>query len=146
MQENIMKLLKRNFKVLGIYGSLLILYTFTFLYFRLYFHSHDQYSYIWISASIFTLAMFFTGLLFGKYCRIHEIGYYFGFFYHLMAFIIFNAMWLILIFAGLSLQHDLMNALIVIATWGIGLLFHFLFFFKSRKYIIKGMNKNEIFE
>ena len=36
MQENIMKLLKRNFKVLGIYGSLLILYTFTLLHFYIF--------------------------------------------------------------------------------------------------------------
>jgi len=136
-----------NYWTLVIFCMALILFTALFFHYRSYFHEQQQYVLIWVSAAVFAVVVFVTGILFGLYRRKHDTGVRFGFLFHFAWYVIFNSMWMIWARTGLSTIRDsLWIILLVMLIWGMGLLMHFFIMLNNRCNMIRGMLKDEIFE
>ncbi len=135
-----MKAMTKNLKYFA--GTTLIFSVlfFYFLYSDLSINSYDR---IWIYATLYGSALFLSGLAFGYHDSIRDTRLDLGFYYHLVTFVIVNAVGLISLFMAMgSYQISLLSGLMPIFFWLLGLLVHY--YFSSRS--IKGMDRDRIFD
>ena len=145
--EKIMSTMVKNINPLIIYCILLLSYTLGFFYLRTLFHANEQYTLLRVSAFLYGFAIFVTVLICMYYGRVFKGDRYYGLIYHLVSYLIVNLIWFIWIEAGLSTPHDsIWNVLSVMIAWGLGLLGHSIYYLVSRKNMIKGIPKDEVFE
>lgn len=130
-----------NFAIWFFIGAILFRYALA------YFLSNHLSTGVWVSAVVYFLYNFTIGWLFGK--RDHESLPLFdiGFRFHLTSYILFNGISQVWVLAGFTSQYESYKSVLSMGLfWGIGLLFHFFFFLKTRKNAIKGLKKDELFE
>jgi site-specific recombinase len=125
------------------FSGLALLFSITFFYFL---HSDlkaESYENIWWYAVMFGVYLFISGLLLGYKDSVRETKLDLGYRYHLMTFIIVNAVGLIslLIFFGIN-RDSLISSGIGFFFWAIGLFVHYRLSSKT----IKGMDKDKIFD
>ncbi|NQT27368.1 2TM domain-containing protein [candidate division KSB1 bacterium] len=136
--------LSRNLKIFSV---LFILYTIGFRYFLSLSITNHNHVMLWATAIIYGVTIFITAFVLGKSEDINIGVIYLGFKYHLMTYVIFNVIALLLHSLGFVSQYeDFSHFLLLLVAWGIGLLIHFLFSQLSSKNAIKGVPKEDIFE
>jgi hypothetical protein len=108
---------------------------------------NSLFSFIWILTVLYGVLVFIIGWIFGKRDKLYLPLYDIGFRFHLATYIICN-----LIAEGwylIGLQSDFEKIRIIHLTvlfWGIALFIHFVIYIITRKNVIKGIKKSEIFE
>lgn len=108
-----------------------------------YFISVENPRMVWVSAIIYGIVMFLSGLIVGKN-DIYE-GYI-GVNYHLSTYVICNIVPLVLIGIGWLTVMGYKMIFFIMAVWGVSLLIHILAYIARRKRNIKGYDKKELFE
>lgn len=108
-----------------------------------YFISTENPSMVWISAIVYGIVMFLSGLLVGRK-DIYE-GYI-GVNYHLATYVVCNLMPIVLVAIGWLTVMGYKMILFIMAVWGFSLLIHILAYVSRRKRNIKGFDKTELFE
>ena len=100
-----------------------------------------------LSAIIYGILIFIVGWIYGKKEKEFLPLYDIGFRLHLITYIIcisISEAWFLL---GFQSQYEKIISIHYCAIfWGIGLILHSLFFLKTRKKVINGLKKDEIFE
>ena len=121
--------------------------TLLFRYFLSYGIENKSDITIVLSAIIYGITMFVSGGYFGKkegeYLPIFDVGFRF----HLTTYLVHNGIFLLWIGLGFGAVNETLSLAVMIAVyWGFFLLLHFGFYVWAKKYSIKNLNKNDIFE
>jgi hypothetical protein len=99
-----------------------------------------------LSAILYFVCMFIAGLYFGKkdsdYLPIYDVGFRFHFTTYLVHNLI-SELWFILNLN--SVYEKIWTVHLTAIFWGIGLLFHYLYFLKTRNRSINGLDKQDLF-
>ena len=108
---------------------------------------HQSLTIINTSSVIYGSLMFISGWIFGKkdgeYLPIFDIGFRF----HLMTYIIHNAVSMLWLAMGLGAKNESLGiAYQVAAYWGVFLVIHFIFYIMARKRTIDNLDVEDIFE
>ena len=100
-----------------------------------------------LSAVLYFVCMFIAGWYFGKkdsnYLPIYDVGFRFHFTTYLVHNLI-SELWFILNFNSDYEKIGTVHSIVIF--WGIGLLFHSLYFLRTRKTTINGLDKQDLFE
>ena len=106
-----------------------------------------SYTLVWIIAVGYFFFNFLIGWFFGKKDYESLPLYDVGFRFHFLTYLLFNIVGILWFSLGFHSQFESIRNVYAIALfWGIGLLFHFIFYLIARNNTIKGLNKEEIFE
>lgn len=121
----------------------------TLIYSAIFFHvlytniALAQWGIVSAAGVVFFVMMFLTGLLLGMKDEQAKTRINLSFAYHLVTFIVVNAVHFLWFFADwIPLRTTFFEFGIGIAAWGLGLFVHYIFAKKS----IKGYDANEVFE
>ncbi len=134
-----MKPLTKNLKY---FSGIAIIFSIVFFY-NLYAALQAQsYNKIWVYALLYGILMFCAGLILGYRDPVRESRTDLGFQYHLITFIIVNAIGIPALFFAMGLNIEtITGAILQSFSWGLGLFVHYYFSSKS----LKGMDKEEVF-
>ncbi|NLT03970.1 MAG: hypothetical protein GXY09_08930 [Bacteroidales bacterium] len=106
-----------------------------------------QFNAVWLLATVYTVAVFSLGWVFGKKDKQFLPLFDIGFRIHATTYVISNAVaecWLLL---GLLSDYESPRIIHLTALfWGLGLLLHGLLYLLSRKQAIKGIKRTDLFE
>ena len=124
-----------------------LLLTIAFRFMLSYGIDHQSLTIINTSSVIYGSLMFISGWIFGKkdgeYLPIFDIGFRF----HLMTYIIHNAVSMLWLAMGLGAKNESLGiAYQVAAYWGVFLVIHFIFYIMARKRTIDNLDVEDIFE
>ncbi len=102
---------------------------------------------VWVLAAVYAVLMFISGYVIGK--KDHESFPYadIGFKFHLITYVVFvlvSEIWYLLEYN--SVYEYIKTVHHTAIFWGIGLLVHYIFFRRTRRNAIKGIDKSEIFD
>lgn len=106
-----------------------------------------EFNMVWILSITYGALCFLDGWYFGKRDKVELPLFDVGFRFHLATYLICNLIGELWFLFGFASQYE--NIMVVHYTaifWGIGILIHFFFYLRSRKHVINGLNKSEIFE
>jgi membrane protease YdiL (CAAX protease family) len=130
-----------------LYAIVALLLTITFRYCLSSVLEAKEYTLISLIAIAYGISMFASGWYFGnkdrKDLELHDIGFRF----HLVTYIIFNAIseiWFLLGFN--STNEQVYGTQLTAFIWGIFLFIHWVFYLKTRKNTIDGLDKSELFQ
>jgi len=139
-----MKTITKN---LVLFSLVLIILTILLRYALSFSLQNQHFNSVWLIAVLYGLIVFVFGWIFGKRDNESLPLYDIGFRFHVATYFICNViaeLWYLL-----ELQSDYEKIKVVHLTvlfWGIGLFIHFIFYLNTRKNVIKGLKKSEIFE
>ncbi len=125
-----------------LYAALATIYAVVFYKCLNYLIESKQYSYIAILAIAYALIIFVSALYIGR--KDIYTGYN-GFNYHLLTYMMCNAVPIILASVDRIDKIFIDSTLQVMFFWGIGLLLHFVIHIMQRRKSIRGMDKDEVF-
>lgn len=130
----------RNLKYFSGLTLIFSIVFFAYLYTAL---ANESYNNIGIYAGIYGIALFTSGLALGYNDSAKNSRLDLGFHYHLNTFIIVNCVGIASLFISMGISwKTLLNAVLYLFFWGLGLFVHYFFSSKS----IKGFDKKEIFD
>lgn len=109
--------------------------------------AHEMFTFVWVVAAVYFVAMFASGWYFGKkdheYLPIFDIGFRF----HLATFVIHNGVSELWFLLGLNSERESVKSIhTTVLIWSLFLIFHFLFFLWAKKKSIKNLDRTELFE
>ena len=131
--------LSRNLKLFSV---LMTIYSIVFQNYYNQFLNEENWNYVILCAAGLFVTSFATGLILGWKDPLRNHRNDLGFLYHLMTYITVNAVAVVWFLAGLSSDKVTpVMIIMMVISWGVGLLVHHLI---SRK-TIKGMTKTEAF-
>jgi len=132
--------LSRNLKV---FGSIFAFYSLGFHYLLSRSLAAAHYDQIWMFASGYGLATFFTALILGAFDPVRRGRGDLGFQYHLVTYVVSVGVYVVWIFAGPTPEKQAIPGyLIGMGAWGLGLFVHYL----ASRATIKGISKRKMFE
>ena len=135
-----MKTMTTNLKY---FSALAFVFSIVFFYLLYTSLAAESYNNIWLLATLFGLALLVSGFALGYHDLVRNSRLDLGFRYHLMTFMIVNAIGLASLFVAMGVNKDtLLYGLLPVSFWGLGLLVHYYFSSKS----IKGMDKKNLFD
>ena len=112
-----------------------------------WFLSNHKFMEIWLLAIFYFILNFSIGWFFGKRDYESLPLYDIGFRFHLTTYIIFNVVSELWFLFNLNSKYEHVNTFhLILIFWGIGILIHFITYLITRKNVINGINKSEIFE
>ena len=125
----------------------LIIVTVAFMYLRAYFFEQNQIGVAGIAGLVYGLSFPIFALVFGGKNLLKNLLCKIGFYYNLIAYIIYGViseMWFLLNFASeYKLIWNIHRNLIL---WGLALVIHFILFRYLRQSTLKDIHKEEIFD
>ena len=129
------------------FSVIAIAFTIIFRYLLSYSIDSDTKAVMVSTAIIYALSMFFLGWYWGSkavhYLPVHDIGFRF----HLATFLVHNGVSELWFALNFNSKYERVETIHMIAVyWSILLLFHFIFFWYSRKNSIDNLNKRDLFE
>lgn len=102
---------------------------------------------VWVVVALYAIAVFAFGWIFGKRDNETLPLYDIGLRFHVVTYIICNAIAELWYLAGLQSQYEHIRSVhLTVLFWGLGLLLHFILYLFTRKHAINGLKKTEIFE
>lgn len=112
-----------------------------------WFLSNHKFTEIWILAIFYFILNFSLGSFFGKRdyesLPLNDIGFSF----HLTTYLIFNLISELWFLFNLNSKYENVKTFhLILVFWGIGILIHFIIYLFTRKNVIKGINKSDIFD
>ena len=134
-----MKAMTDNLKY---FSALVLIFSITFFYLLYSALLAQSYNHIWIYATSFGVALFISGFVFGYQDSVRKSRLDLGFQYHLMTFIIVNAIGIPSLFIAMGFSfYTLLTGVLHLPFWALGLFVHH--YYSSRS--IKGMDKKDLF-
>ncbi len=106
-----------------------------------------QFSLTWALSTLYGVAVFMSGWIFGKRDKVYFPVYDIGFRFHLATYIIFMLIAEVWHLAGFQSQYENMNSVHITGlSWGAGLLLHYVFYRIAGRDSLKGLKRSDIFE
>ncbi len=139
-----MKTLTKN---LRFYALALIALTILFRFSLSLLLQDREFSIIWVLATLYGISVFIVAWIFGRKDKLHLPLYDIGFRFHLTTYLICNS--IAKLWHSFNFQSDYENIKSVhltIIIWGACLAVHFIIYTITRKNVIRGIKKSEIFE
>lgn len=123
------------------------LLTILFRFFLSYGITHESLVLIILSASLYGVLMFVSGWHFGKkdseYLPLYDVGFRF----HLATYIVHNGISMLWFAFGFNSPMEKVSVVYITAiVWVVILLVHLAFFIGTRRYAIKNLHRDNLFE
>jgi hypothetical protein len=106
-----------------------------------------QFPSAWIVAGLYAVLVFIAGWYFGKKDNEFLPLYNIGFRLHATTYLICNTVAEVWFFLGLNSQYEEIKSVhLTVLFWGLGLLLHLILMLYTRKNVIMGIDRSEIFD
>lgn len=100
-----------------------------------------------VAALVYAILMFISGSYFGRkdyeYLPVYDIGFRF----HLVTFIIHNLISILWFVFAFQSRYESVNIIYITALgWFLFLVLHYVYYVKEKKYAVKNLHKEDLFE